>query len=133
MSCTVSEVLAYVKENDVKFIKLTFCDLFGRQKTVSLLSSHLENAFRYGVPFDVSSIDGLMNISESDLLLFPVPAALTILPWRPQSGRVISLFCKLRYADNRPFEGDSFSLLEKQSQRTAGRIRQGCSADRCET
>ncbi len=33
MKSTAKDVLQYVEENDVKFVKLTFCDLFGRQKT----------------------------------------------------------------------------------------------------
>lgn len=111
MNCTVGEVLSYIKENDVKFIKLTFCDIFGRQKNISLLASELENAFKYGVPFDASAAGGLMNITESDLLLFPDPATLNVLPWRPQSGRVVSLFCNIRYEDLRPFECDSIKIL----------------------
>ena len=37
MDNTISEVLSFVEENDVKFIRLTFCDLFGVPKNVSIM------------------------------------------------------------------------------------------------
>ena len=39
------EVLEYVLSEDVKFIKLAFCDVFGVQKNISILSTELERAF----------------------------------------------------------------------------------------
>lgn len=112
MQYTAGEVLQYVKENDVKFVKLTFCDLFGRQKNLSLVSSRLKAAFSEGVPFAGAGVPGLLNATE-DLLLFPDPETLTALPWRPQAGRVVSLFCHIRYADGRPFEADGLHLLDQ--------------------
>ncbi len=32
MNETILEALQFVEENDVKFIRLAFCDIFGRQK-----------------------------------------------------------------------------------------------------
>ena len=32
MTYTVSEVLQFIQENDVKFIRLAFCDILGKQK-----------------------------------------------------------------------------------------------------
>ena len=32
---TVNEVLQFVEENDVKFVRLAFCDLFGTLKNIS--------------------------------------------------------------------------------------------------
>ena len=37
MSYTVREVLEFVKQNDVKFIRLAFCDIFGTQKNISII------------------------------------------------------------------------------------------------
>ena len=33
MKYSKEEVIQYVKEEDVKFIRLAFCDVFGRQRT----------------------------------------------------------------------------------------------------
>ena len=35
MKYSKDEVLQYVREDDVKFIRLAFCDVFGRQKNIS--------------------------------------------------------------------------------------------------
>ena len=37
MNTTAAEVLDFIKENDVKFIRLGFCDLFGFQKNISII------------------------------------------------------------------------------------------------
>ena len=33
MSHTLSQLLSFIEENDTKFIRLAFCDIFGNQKT----------------------------------------------------------------------------------------------------
>ena len=66
---TMSEVLEFVEENDVKFIRLAFCDIFGRQKNVSITPSELRRAFDKGVSFDASAIDGFFSVDQSDLFL----------------------------------------------------------------
>ncbi len=35
MNYSEQEVLQYVQEEDVKFIRLAFCDVFGRQKNIA--------------------------------------------------------------------------------------------------
>lgn len=112
MKCTVRDVLQYVEENDVKFVKLAFCDIFGRQKNLSIVSSELEHAFKNGVSFDASAVSGFMSIAKSDLLLFPDPSTLRLLPWRPSAGRVISLFCNIKTSDGIFFAGDTKYILE---------------------
>lgn len=111
MSYTKSEVLHYVSENDVKFIKLFFSDIFGNVKSISIQPRELERAFESGISFDASAVPGFLNVSTSDLFLIPDPATLSVLPWRPQQGKVVRLFCTIRYPDGRPFEGDMRMLL----------------------
>ena len=45
MTYKTNEILQYVKENDVKFIRLAFCDLTGRQRNISIMPNELERAF----------------------------------------------------------------------------------------
>lgn len=33
MKHTAQDILNYVEDNDVKFVRLAFCDIFGNQKT----------------------------------------------------------------------------------------------------
>ena len=39
MKYSPSEVLEYVAEEDIKFIRLAFCDVFGKQKNVAIMAS----------------------------------------------------------------------------------------------
>lgn len=111
MNCTMAEVLQFVKENDVKFIRLAFCDIFGTQKNISIMPAELPRAFESGISFDASAIHGFMNVEESDLFLVPDPATLSILPWRPTQGRVVRMFCDIKRPDGTSFEGDTRNLL----------------------
>lgn len=113
MDYTAKEVLQFVEENDVKFIRLAFCDIFGRLKNIAILSGELPRAFQHGISFDASAIRGFMNVEDSDLFLFPDPATLTVLPWRPQQGRVARFFCDICRPDGSPFEGDGRHLLKE--------------------
>ncbi len=112
MKYTEREVLQFVEENDVKFVKLMFCDIFGALKSISIVSSELGNVFRKGLIFDASKLIGFMNVSSTDLLLFPDPNTLALLPWRPQQGRVVRFFCTVKYPDGTVFEGDGRSFLK---------------------
>ena len=94
MQFSKDEVLQYVQEEDVKFIRLVFCDVFGKQKNISILAEELERAFSYGIAFDASAISGFGDETHSDLLLWPEPDTLALLPWRPEQGRVVRMFTR---------------------------------------
>ncbi len=113
MSNTVSEVLEFVRENDVKFIRLGFCDPLGLQKNISVMPDELAAAFENGVSFDASAIKGFRDVSESDLFLFPDPATLTVLPWRSGPGRVVRFYCDIKNPDGSPFIQDGRYLLKQ--------------------
>lgn len=117
MNYTVNEVLEFVQENDVKFVQLAFCDLFGIQKNISITSNELPRAFEGGISFDASAVEGFLNVDKSDLFLFPDPSTLVVLPWRPTRGRTVCLFCEIRHPDGELFEGDNRSLLIKACKR----------------
>ena len=110
---TESEVLDFVKEEDVRFVRLAFFDITGRQKNISIMAGELERAFRDGIAFDASAVRGFENPNKSDLFLYPEPATLAVLPWRPMTGKVIRLFCDIKYPDGRPYEYDSRYILQK--------------------
>jgi len=112
MTNTQKEVLQFIKEQDVRFVRLVFCDIFGHMKNLSISEDELGRAFATGISFDASAVKGFLQVDESDLLLFPDPSTLAILPWRPAQGRVVRLFCSIRRPDGTPFEGDGRSLLQ---------------------
>ena len=113
MLYTESEILEYLQEEDVKFVRLAFCDIFGGQKNVSIPPAELPKAFRYGISFDASAIAGFGDKCHSDMFLFPDPTTLSVLPWRPSHGRVVRMFCDMRYPDGTPFELDGRALLRR--------------------
>ena len=116
MKYSKQEVIQYVQEEDVKFIRLSFCDVFGRQKNISIMPSELPRAFEYGIAFDASAIAGFGDETHSDLLLHPEADTLMVLPWRPEHGRVVRMFCNISYPDGTPFECDSRTILKKAVQ-----------------
>ena len=113
MKYTKQEVLQFVNEEDVKFIRLAFCDVFGRQKNISIMPDELQRVFEYGIGIDASAIAGFGGEIHSDLFLHPEPDTLSILPWRPEHGRVVSMFCTVTYPDGTVFENDARSILIK--------------------
>ena len=52
------EIMQYVLEEDVKFIRMAFCDIYGRQKNISIMPQELSRAFNYGIAVDASAIEG---------------------------------------------------------------------------
>lgn len=113
MKYSAQEVIQYIREDDVKFIRLAFCDVFGVQKNVAIMPDELERAFDYGIAFDASAITGFGGDLKSDLLLRPDPATLTGLPWRPENGKVVRMFCDIYRPDGSLFEADTRGILKK--------------------
>ena len=119
MNYTAQEVRQYVAQEDVKFIRLAFCDVFGRQKNLAILPTELDRAFSYGIPFDASAIPGFGGEVRSDLVLHPDPSTLSSLPWHPENGRVVRMFCSITHPDGTPFEGDCRALLRRAADKAA--------------
>lgn len=113
MKYSKEEVMQFVEEEDVKFIRLAFCDVFGKQKNIAIMPSELSRAFEYGIAFDASAITGFGDETHSDLLLHPDPETLMLLPWRPEHGKVVRMFTHITYPDGTPFECDTRGILAK--------------------
>ena len=114
---TQEEVLDFVREEDVKFIRLAFFDVTGKQKNISIMPGELERAFEQGIPFDASAIEGFEGPQKSELYLFPDPSTLAIIPWRPATGKVVRMFCNILTPEGKPYLKDSRTILQKACQR----------------
>lgn len=110
---SIQEVIDFVQEEDVKFIRLAFFDLKGKQKNVSIMANQLERAFTTGISFDASAIEGFESPEKSDLFLFPDPHTLSVLPWRPNTGKVVRMFCSIQTPDGKLYKNDYRSMLKK--------------------
>lgn len=112
MKYSSQEVMQFVQEEGIKFIRLAFCDVAGNQKNVSIMPTELERAFTHGIAIDGSAIKGFGDETNSDLFLHPDPDTIAILPWRPEHGKVARMFCAITYPDGTLFEHDTRSLLK---------------------
>lgn len=110
---TKEEVIEFIEQEDVKFVRLAFCDIYGNQKNLAILPSELERAFNQGISFDGSAIDGFTEAEHSDLFLFPIPSTLTVLPWRSTSGKVVRMFCEIKRPDGTIFNKESRYVLKQ--------------------
>ena len=85
-----SEVLAYIKENDVKFLDIRFTDLPGVQQHFNIPAATVDEAFfTDGQLFDGSSIRGFASIHESDMQLIPDVTTAYVDPFREASTLVM--------------------------------------------
>ncbi|WP_407427624.1 glutamine synthetase family protein [Treponema sp.] len=125
MLYTEEDVLDYVKEEDVKFVRLAYFDISGKQKNATIMASELPRAFENGIGFDASAVDNFEEPNKSDLFLFPDASTLAVLPWRPSTGKVIRLFCDIRYPDGKPYKKDCRYLLKT----AAKKIKEECGVD----
>jgi len=110
---TKEEIINIVRDENVKFIRLQFTDIFGAMKNVSITPSQLEKALDNKMRFDGSSIDGFVRIEESDMALYPDLDSFVIHPWGQDRGKVARLICDVYRIDGLPFEGDPRYILRK--------------------
>lgn len=106
-------ILQIVEEEDVEFIRLQFTDMFGMLKNIAITSRELTRALDDQCVVDGSLIAGIAAGKEADLYLHPDPDSFTILPWRPQQGKVARLLCDIYCADGTPYQTSCRYLLKQ--------------------
>ena len=116
---TKEDIIQLVEDEDIKFIRLQFTDIFGQLKNVAIMPSQLEKALNNQIMLDGSSIEGFVRIEESDQYLYPDLNTFTVLPWRPQHGKVARLICDVHNPDGTAFVGDPRGALKKVLKRAA--------------
>lgn len=110
-------VLKFVKDNDVKFIRLWFTDVLGFLKSFAISPTELEEALDEGMGFDGSSIEGFARIEESDMIAKPDPSTMVTLPWRPSESPVVRMFCDILNPDGTHYDGDPRWALKRNLQK----------------
>jgi glutamine synthetase len=110
---TKEDIIRMVKEEDIKFVRMQFTDIFGQLKNVAITASQIEKAVSNQIAMDGSSIEGFVRIEESDQYLYPDLDSFMLLPWRPQYGQVARLICDVYNPDGTPFVGDPRYVLKK--------------------
>ena len=110
---TIDELLSFLEEEDVRFIRLTFYDMYGVQKNISILPDLLPRALQEGIAIDTFAIPSLSARSGNTLYLKPDPKTMSVLPWRSNEGNVISLICSIYEADGSPCAYDGRRMLQE--------------------
>ena len=106
------EILEFIEEENVEFIRLAYFDVFGKQKNIAIMPGELERAIKNGVSIDGSAVRGFGSDTRSDLFLHQDLSTLSIVPWRPTEGRVCRIFCDICYPDGSMFECDTRQMLK---------------------
>ena len=118
---TKADILELIQQNNVRFIRLQFTDMFGAIKNVVITSGKIEEALDNQCMFDGSSIEGFVRIEESDMYLHPDLDTFLILPWSRQiGGKTARLICDVYKPDGTPFEGDPRYILKRALKDAAG-------------
>ena len=110
---TYEEIREYMEQEDIQFVRLIFTDAAGREKCVTIMPEELERAFREGISFDGSAVDGFDRGPRSDLFLRPDPATLSPVPWHPLRGRMVRFYCDICDSAGRSVAADTRSLLRR--------------------
>jgi glutamine synthetase len=118
---TPKDLLARIREDNVKFISFQFTDVTGAVKSVDAPINRLEATLDEGIWFDGSSVEGFARIQESDMRLVIDPDTYAVLPWTPDSARRARVFCDIFTPDGIPFEGDPRGTLKQMLNKLAER------------
>ena len=87
---TAADIVRIVKEENIRFIRLQFTDIFGAFKNIAITASQLEKALNNQCMFDGSSVEGFVRIEESDMYLYPDYDTFMVFPWYENSCKVAS-------------------------------------------
>lgn len=110
---TKDDIRRMAREENVKFIRLQFTDIFGTIKNVEIPVSQLNKALDNKMMFDGSSIEGFVRIEESDMYLYPDIDTWVVFPWTAEKGKVARMICDIYTADGEPFGGDPRNNLRR--------------------
>ncbi len=113
-------VLSYIRDEDVRFVDVRFCDLPGVMQHFTVpVESFDEAAFAEGLMFDGSSIRGFQAIHESDMKLMPDPATAYVDPFRAEKTLALNFSIVDPFTDE-PYSRDPRNVAAKAEAYLAG-------------
>ena len=106
MFSNADEVLSFIKDEDVKFVDIRFCDLPGVMQHFNVPAHSVDkDFFTNGQMFDGSSIRGFQAIHESDMKLIPDVSTAYLDPFRAEKTLNINMSIVDPYTDE-PYSRD---------------------------
>ena len=107
------EVLRFIRDENVQFVDVRFCDLPGVMQHFNLPASSVdESLFEVGQMFDGSSIRGFQAIHESDMKLIPDVKTAYIDPFRKEKTLVVNFSIRDPFTDE-PYSRDPRQIAAK--------------------
>jgi len=95
-----SEMISFVKKNDIRTIDLKFTGLFGSWHHISIPGKTFsESVFKKGIGFDAASIPGFKSLESGDMVLIPDPTTAFMDPFWNYS--TLSVICDIYEADSK--------------------------------
>ncbi len=110
---TKRDVLRVAKDGNVRFVRLSFVDILGISKNVTIPVTELDRALDGAVTFDGGSIDGFVRGEEADMMLLPDLSTFAIYPWTQNGSIEARLICDIATPDGEPFEGCPRTTLRR--------------------
>lgn len=109
---TKRKIMELIEDEDIKFIRLQFTDMFGNLKNIAVTASQIDRILnnRYTIPN--SALFGEYAYGDEDMYLYPDLESLVILPWRPQHGKVARFLCDVYREDGTPYEMSPRQILK---------------------
>ena len=106
-------VLKTIKDEEVAYVDVRFCDPRGRLQHVSVVSDLVDEDFlEEGFMFDGSSIAGWKSIEKSDMKLMPDPSSIYIDPFYAE--KTLCIHCTVLEPDtNEPYSRDPRGTAQK--------------------
>ena len=124
MSDKIGQIIEKMDECGTKFLRLQFVDIHGTPKNMAIpivRPDKVEDIIKDGLLFDGSSVEGFVDINESDLILKPDPDTFSTLPWRPEEKGVCRFICDIYWPEGQPFEGDPRYVLRKALEKASAK------------
>ena len=118
-SADVGAIRDFLREHDIRFLRLQFTDILGVIKNVEIPRSQFAKALAGDIVFDGSSIEGFVRVEESDMLLNPDLSTFCRLPFGTPGSGVARLICDISMPDGTPFVGDPRGCLKQVLARAA--------------
>src|SRR3978361_597391 len=112
---TADDIFKMIKDQDVEYVDIRFCDLPGVVQHFSIPASAFDaSVFEDGLAFDGSSVRGFQSIHESDMMLLPDAETARIDPFRAAKTLNLQFFV------HDPFTREAYSRDQRNVHRQAG-------------
>ena len=113
----VDDAIKFAEEKRVKFVDLEFTDVKGDLHVETYVADALKGILEEGVYFDGSSIPGMTEISDSDLLLVGDPSTIGISPFSPENLKSARIVCDIKTPGGDDYELAPRTALKKLLER----------------